>query len=502
MPIKINFPCTIKSCEGKFDLKLRRERIDYKNLLLELKSGKKLSDIFPQRQMVESIRTHLCSAPLFFIDRNDIVLSDGEEFINDPYKYEEESGVYHIDYAELKLSGKKYNMILKMTRNLEKSQRQMVSFEFNDFLYENDIKMGDNETIKITNIKNLVSSHVFDGKEEPGSISFDAVNGTYNGKYGEYKAGNTLSSYMKDEILNVLKENASYLEMSKDLDYCYIDSLLDIKDEDKKNGFISSLDIDDVEISKMPFKIKTLKVASEYSYWYLYDRMINGEYLSLEDMNDIYQNEILSKDIFDQKIIDKLYNTTITLDGFKNQLSESQYSKLSYKLNVMKILLDIDFNNKNYSKATSYRELVESITHEVDYKNVNKVYMVMGYPYVDNSRNKIIESMTEFKKVFNNIIIVKKQSNNPKQQKEDLNYKNELVSMGITCYESTDILNAYHDRFMIFDMGNTTKAFLVSCEIGQFFSDTNEARGFINPIDISETVRNGKNILQYVKECK
>ena len=40
MPIKINFPCTIKSCEGKFDLKLRRERIDYKNLLLELKSGK------------------------------------------------------------------------------------------------------------------------------------------------------------------------------------------------------------------------------------------------------------------------------------------------------------------------------------------------------------------------------------------------------------------------------------------------------------------------------
>ena len=34
MPIKINFPCTIKSCEGKFDLKLRRERIDYKNLLL------------------------------------------------------------------------------------------------------------------------------------------------------------------------------------------------------------------------------------------------------------------------------------------------------------------------------------------------------------------------------------------------------------------------------------------------------------------------------------
>ena len=135
MPIKINFPCTIKSCEGKFDLKLRRERIDYKNLLLELKSGKKLSNIFPQRQMAESIRTQLSSAPLFFIDRNDIVLSDGEEFIKDPYKYEEESGVYHIDYAELKLSGKKYNMILKMTRNLEKSQRQMVSFEFNDFLY-------------------------------------------------------------------------------------------------------------------------------------------------------------------------------------------------------------------------------------------------------------------------------------------------------------------------------------------------------------------------------
>lgn len=110
--------------------------------------------------------------------------------------------------------------------------------------------------------------------------------------------------------------------------------------------------------------------------------------------------------------------------------------------------------------------------------------------------------MTEFKKYFNNIILIKKLPNNPKQQREDLNYKNELMAMGITCYESSDIQNAYHDRFMIFDMGNTSKAYLVSCDIGQFFSDNNESRGYINPIDLSATVRNGKNILQYAKECK
>ena len=502
MPIRINFPCSIKSCEGKFDLKLRRERLDYKNLLLELKSGKRLSDIFPQRQMAESIRTQLSSSPLFYIDKNDRVLPDGEEFINDPYKYEEESGVYYIEYATLKLGGKNYNVILKMNRNLEKSQRQMVTFEFNDFLYENDIKMGENETIKINSIRNLVSSNVFSGKEESGSISFDAFNGTYNGKYGEFKAGNTLSTYMKNEILNILKKNASYIEMNDDLQFCYIDSLLDIKDEDKKSGVISLINVDEVEITKMPFKIKTLKMASEYSYWYLYDRMINGEYLSLEDMNDIYQNEILSKGIFDNNIIDKLHNVNITLDGFKNQLTESQYSKLSYKLNVMKTLLDIDFDKKNYSKATNYSELVEGISREIDYKNVSKVYMIMGYPYVHNNRNRIIESMTEFKKYFNNIILIKKLPNNPKQQREDLNYKNELMAMGITCYESSDIQNAYHDRFMIFDMGNTSKAYLVSCDIGQFFSDNNESRGYINPIDLSATVRNGKNILQYAKECK
>lgn len=502
MPIKINFPCTIKSCEGKFDLSLRRERKDYKNLLLELKAGKRLNDIFPQRQMAESIRTQLSSSPLFFIDKNDKVLADGEAFILDPYKYEDEAGVYYIEYATLKLNGKDYNIILKMNRNLEKSQRSLVNFNFDNFIYENDIKMGDNETIKINKIDNLVSSNVFGGKEESGSISFDAFNGTYNGKYGEFKAGNTLSSYMEKEIVNILKKHASYIEMSKNLDYCYIDSLLEIKDEDKKNGVIGSLDIDDVEITKMPFKLKTLKLAEEYSYWYLYDKIINGEYLSLEDMNDVYQNEILSKGIFDDKIIDKLYNITINLDGFKGNLSESQYSKLSYKLDVMRILLNFEVNKKNYSKATSYHDLVESFTQSVDYKNVKKVYMVMGYPYVDNSRNKIIEAMDEFQKVFSNIIMVKKQSNNPKAQREDINFKNELMSKGINCYDSTDIQNAYHDRFILFDMGNVTKAFLVSCEIGQFFSDNHEARGYINPIELSATVRNGKNILQYVKECK
>lgn len=502
MPIKINFPCTIKSCEGKFDLSLRRERNDYKNLLLELKAGKRLNDIFPQKQMAESIRTQLSSSPLFFIDKNDKVLADGEEFIREPYKYEDEAGVYFIEYATLKLDGKDYNIILKMNRNLEKSQRNLVNFGFENFIYENDIKMGDNETIKITKIENLVNSNAFGGEEKSGSISFDAFNGTYNGKYGEFKAGHTLSSYMEKEIVNILKKHASYIEMSKDLDYCYIDSLLEIKDEDKKNGVIGSLDIDDVEITKMPFKLKTLKLASEYSYWYLYDKIINGEYLSLEDMNDVYQNEILSKGIFDDKIIDKLYNVTINLDGFKSNLSESQYSKLSYKLDVMRILLNFEVNKKNYSKATSYHELVESFTQSVDYKNVKKVYMVMGYPYVDNSRNKIIEAMDEFQKVFSNIIMVKKQSNNPKAQREDLNFKNELVSKGINCYESLDIQNAYHDRFILFDMGNVTKAFLVSCEIGQFFSDNKEARGYINPIELSATVRNGKNILQYVKECK
>ena len=172
MPIKINFPCTIKSCEGKFDLSLRRERNDYKNLLLELKAGKRLNDIFPQKQMAESIRTQLSSSPLFFIDKNDKVLADGEEFIRDPYKHEDEAGVYYIEYATLKLDGKDYNIILKMNRNLEKSQRNLVNFGFDNFIYENDIKMGDNETIKITKIENLVSSNVFGGKEELGSISF------------------------------------------------------------------------------------------------------------------------------------------------------------------------------------------------------------------------------------------------------------------------------------------------------------------------------------------
>lgn len=502
MPVKINFPVTIKQCEGKFDLQLYRERLDFKNLLLELKNGKRLNEIFPQRQIAESIRTQLSSAPLFFIDKNDKVLTDGEEFIVNPYKFEKEAGVYFIEYASLNLDGKNYNIILRMNRNLDRNQKSLVSFDFSEFIYENDVKMGDNEIIKVSKIDNMVSSQVFAGKEETGSICFDAFNGKYISKYGEYKAGNHLSSYMRNEILAILKKNASYLEMSSDLSCCYIDSLKDIKDDDKKNGMISLIQVDDVEITKMPFKLRTVKLAEEYAYWYLYEKINSGEYLSLDDMNDLYQNEILSKDIYDSKILDSLYNVTITLAGFKDNLPDSLYQKLSYRLNVMKTLLDFDINQKDYTKAASYVELVDFFKHEIDYKNVKRVYMIMGYPYVDNSRNKMLECINEFKNTFNDIIIVKKQPANPKAQREDINIKNELISKGITCYESADIQNAYHDRFMIFDMGTTQKVFLVSCEIGQFFSDNQEARGYINPIELASTVRNGKNLLQYVKECK
>lgn len=502
MSIKINFPVKIKQCEGKFELKLYRQRLDYKNLLLELKNGKKLKDIFPQKQVAESIRTQLSSAPLSFIDKNDMVLTDGEEFISNPYKSEAESGVYFIEYASLNLDGRNCNIILKMNRNLDKNPKNLIEFSFDEFIYENDVKLDNSETIRISRLENLVYSKVFSGKEESGSICFDAFNGMYNSKYGEFNAGRFLSDHMKKEILTILKKNLSYGEISSDLKFCHINSLKDIKDEDKKNGIIGHIEIDNVEITKMPFKLRTIKLAEEYAYWYLYDKINFGEYLSLADMNDVYQNEILSKDIFDESIRDSLYNVTITLAGFKDHLPDFLYQKLSYRLNVMKTLLNFNVNQNDYTKASSYSELVDYISKKVDYKNVKRVYMVMGYPYVDNSRNRMIECMNEFQKNFKDIIIVKKQSANQKAQRENLNIKNELISNGITCYESTDIQNAYHDRFMIFDMGNVAKIFLVSCEIGQFFSDNHEARGYISLIEPASTVRNGKNLLQYVKECK
>lgn len=502
MPVKINVPVTIKHCEGKFDLQLYRERLDVKNLLLELKSGKKLNDIFHHKQIVESIRTQLSSAPFFFIDKNDKVLVDGEKFIDNPYKFEKETGVYSIEYASLNLNSINKNIILRMDRKLDKHERSLVDFSFNDFIYENDIKMGDDETIKVNKLDNLVGSKAYSSNEGTGSICFDAFNGKYNSKYGEYKAGESLSSYMKNEIISILKKNASYLEMSNDLKYCYVDSLKDINTDDKKSGVISLIEIQNVEITKMPFKIRSKKLAEEYSYWYLNDKINSGEYMSLADMNDLFQNEILSKDIFDESILDCLYNITITLDGFKDHLSDSVYQKLAYRLNVMKTLLDFDINQKDYTKVSSYNELVDYVCHQIDYKNVKRVYMIMGYPYVDNSRNKIIECMEEFQKEFKEIIIIKKLPVNPKSQREDLNIKNELHSKGITCYESTDIQNAYHDRFMIFDLGGIQKVFLISCEIGQFFNDNHEARGYISPIELSSTVRYGKNLLQYVKECK
>lgn len=501
MVIKINFPCEIKRCEGKFELSLQRERLDYKNLLQELNNGKTLNEIFKNQQIADSIRNQLSSAPLYWIDKNDRVLSDGLEFINNPYKSENESGVYTISYTSLNINNKNLNIILKMNRSLDKNQCSMIDFNFDNFILKNDIKMDDNEIIKIVNIKNLVGSKVFSNNCDNGNICFDACNNKYVSKYGEYNTGDELKTKIKDEILTIVKNNFSYIEMYDDLNFCYINSLDDLTDLDKKTGFINNLNFENLEISKLPFKIKTMQLAREYVYWYLYDKINSGEYLSLDDMNDLLQNEILCKDIFDSSIIEKLYNLNITMAGFKENLPDSIYQKLLYRLNVMKILLDVEIGHNKYSNFSSYYELVNYFKEELDFNSVKRLYMVMGYPYAKNLRNKIIDCIKEFKNNLENIVIIKKQpvlSN----QKENLEIKNELLDMNVMCYESADIHSSYHDRFLIFEMNNCAKIYLISCEIGEFFTESKESRGYIYPIDLSNTIRNGKNLLQYVKECK
>lgn len=113
----------------------------------------------------------MSSDPLSFIDKNDKVLSEGEKFIANPYKFENEVGVYSIDYASINLNCRNQNIILRMNRKLDNNEKKLVSFDFNNFIYGNDIKMGENETIQISIIENMVKSQVFQGKEEDGSIN-------------------------------------------------------------------------------------------------------------------------------------------------------------------------------------------------------------------------------------------------------------------------------------------------------------------------------------------
>ncbi len=288
-----------------------------------------------------------------------------------------------------------------------------------------------------------------------------------------------------------------YGHFDLDLVTLTIKSLKDFSESDLIKGQLSKFNKDGVTIENIPISIKEGNQALEYAYLYAYFKLKGNNYLSFMELDEMFQNEILTRDIFEESVKRKLASFSYSMNGFRQYLSDDKFKTLAYKLSILEYLLDIKIQNNEFSSAQSYDQLLKLFEQEISPSEVNKVYFVLGYPFVKNQRNKIIDAMNSFKKSYKDIVIVQKGNIQTKDQKVE----SDVTNMGINIVENSDILKSFHDRYILFSLKNGKfVSYLMTCEYGQYFSqDHGTVMGSIIKIDSKELKKDKFDLLQMVR---
>lgn len=489
----------INSVEARYELNFKRKRDDIKNLLIALKDGRNINTIFSNSSIVEAVKTILVGEGL--IDNSFVVTPKGESFIDYPYKLEKENGIYSIHEATLNLDNRDYRFIIKMDRMLSNEKREGTQYAFQNLITDNEFRIGENEKGVLFGLNIL--SKAFCKKENSDEVEFDIINNQYETKYGSLYTGDKLNDAAKIYVDRVLKEKAPYLTFDQDNKIFVVNTIKELTEEDLEKGLIVKKNIDDITILNVGFQIINIEEAKQYAYIYMYLKLKNDDYFTLSEMNEIFQNEVLSKNIIANSIKDAMYDFEYTIDGFEKYLTKEQYGKLSYRLHVMKELLGIDSiqtNNSYFSKTRTYDDILNVLRTRIISSDVKRLYMVMGYPYADSKKNNMVDCIKHFHSLYENIVIVNK---SPKEKvRNNDKIIADIANEGVLMIDKTELNGVYHDRYLIFEMNNGTyNSFLSTCEIGQIFNpETHEPTGTLVKIPYEDLIRNGKNLINIIKE--
>lgn len=499
MGIRINKQVSIQSIESRFELTFKRERVDIAKLLKYLKQGHSIDSAFNySKSIASSIRKMLVDERL--IDTQDVVTPAGEEFINYPFKVETERGIYNLYLATVQFGLEKAMFVIRMERKLSNDERTQESANLGEIYVANEFSLGQNEVGVMEKVDNRSKSFCMAMPNE--SVVFDIVNGTYETSFGTFKMGEPILHIAKKYATKAIEENVSYFEYNSKKNSVVIKSLDDFKEEDLVNGVASKLTVSDVELVNVPFEINTVTVAKQYAYFYLYTKLEDGNYYTLDEMNEVFQNEVLSKNVIDESIKDSLLDFSFSMDGFEKNLSAEKYNKLSYRLKVMKTLLNIEAikDSQGFSSAKNYAGVLKLLKEKVSPAEVDSLYMVMGYAFARNKKNNMVDCVKNFKQQYNSIVIVNKSGEG--KVNEDQSIKDDISALGVHTINKSSIDTLFHDRYLIFELKDKTyKTFLVTCEIGSLFNmETNETKGTLFEIPNTEVVKNGKSLINMIKE--
>ena len=186
------------------------------------------------------------------------------------------------------------------------------------------------------------------------------------------------------------------------------------------------------------------------------------------------------------------------MNGFKSNLSTNEFDNLSYKLRILDEFLDVKVVDNEFTNAEDYDEIVDKFKSLYPGSEVKHLYMVMGYPFAKNSKTRTYVMAETFLQEYSNITIVSKGINYGRD--DDL--EKSIIDLGVQVKDVRRIGEHFHDRYVIFELNNNTyEAFLVTCELGQYFNiKTHEATGSIMKINISDLKKDNTNLISMIKE--
>ena len=128
--------------------------------------------------------------------------------------------------------------------------------------------------------------------------------------------------------------------------------------------------------------------------------------------------------------------------------------------------------------------------------------MVMGYAFARNKKNHMVKCVENFLNYYGGLVIVNKSGEGKVNEDQDI--KDRINELGVPTVSVPAIDTMFHDRYLIFELKDGTyKIFLVTCEIGSLFNvETNETKGTLFEIPYTDVVKNGKSLINMIKEGK
>lgn len=497
MGIRINKKAKMRSIESRFELSFKRERIDIAKLLKEIKQGASLEIMFGV-SIAASVSKMLFDDHL--IDASNHVTPEGDQFIEYPYRNEAERGLYTLYLATIDFGLEKVAFVTKMERKLSNTDTPQESVNIKEVYRGNEFRLGSSEVGVLTNADNKSRSYCSNLSDS--TILFDVTNGTFETEDGIFKMGEAIWNIAKRYVNNCLESEPLPFKYSADKNLALVTNLDEIEEKDLEGGVISNYKHGDIEFVSVPFEITDEDCAIKYAYFHIYHLIQQDNYFTISEMNEIFQNEIMSGDILAPNIKDLMANFKFTISGFEKYLSKERYSKMAYRLKVIKTLLDIDGikDVDGFANAKSYPELLKMLQNKVSPRDVQRLYMVMGYAFAHNRKNQMVQCVNDFKSTYGNVIIVNKSPEGKVQEDESI--KENIKSMGVATINKPEVDQLFHDRYLIFELKDGSyKTFLVTCEIGSIFNiETNETKGTLFEIPHTEIIKNNKSLINIVKE--